>query len=328
MSVDRGKLLTVSIAAYNIGEYLADALESCLAIQSGTLEVVVVNDGSSDNSLEVAHGYENRYPNMFKVVDKPNGGYGSTVNAALEIASGKYFRYLDGDDWFDSDVLGAYLDLLSTCDEDVVFTPYSRVYEDGSPTELKDDLSGFSEGSYRIEDLRDAPHIAACALAYRTQLLKDMNFRMSEHCFYTDVEYAYLPFAHVETLRVSKLPLYRYRIGREGQSVSLSGIERHYKDIIRVCARLLGEIGERRATGSDYLYRCLAKECATVYSFVTSIPPTAEREADLRRFDIQLKEYASLYEAVGKRSKKVRLLRITAFLAYGPLCRLSMQRAR
>lgn len=316
-------MLSISIAAYNVSAYLAEALESCLCQHAGELEVIVVNDGSTDNTLEIARGFERERPDVFKVIDKPNGGYGSTINAAIEVAAGKYFRYLDGDDWFDAEMLDSYLELLGGCGEDAVYTPYARVYEADGRLELRDDLRDFDEGSYGMADLQDAPHLAACSLAYRTDLLRDMQFRMTERCFYTDVEYAVLPFAYVKALYVSKLPLYRYRIGREGQSVSLEGIARHYEDIVRVRARLLCEIRDDSLDASSFLRRCLAFECASVYRLLTMIPPDRERKVALRKFDSDLRKRDSLYGDVLKHSMRARLLCATRFLAYTPLCLLS-----
>ena len=192
--------------------------------------------------------------------------------------------------------------------------------------EFRDGLCDYDEGSYGMADLQSAPHLAACSLACRTDLLRDMRFRMTEHCFYTDVEYAVLPFAYVKTLYVSKLPLYRYRIGRDGQSVSLEGIARHYEGIIRVRARLLREISDDQLEASDYLRRCLVSECATAYSYLTRIPPSTDRKAALLEFDSILRKRGSVHRAVRERSRRVRLLCSTRFLAYAPLCLLSAGR--
>lgn len=326
MNEDKEKILSVSVAAYNVGDYLKGALQSCLSAHADRLEVIVVNDGSTDNTLEIARDYQLRYPGVFKVIDKRNGGYGSTLNAALDIATGKYFRYLDGDDWFDMELLEGYLSILDKRDEDAVYTPYSRVYEGDGHLELRDGLCDFDEGSYGMRDLQEAPHLAACSLAYRTDLLRGMGFRMTERCFYTDVEYAVLPFIRVTTVYVSKLPIYRYRIGREGQSVSLEGIERHYGDILRVCVRLLREIRDEDLRASDYLQRCLVSECATAYRFLTRIPPAGSRRAALKEFDGILKGRKAVYRAVCGRSKRAQLLRATLFLAYTPLCLVSAGR--
>lgn len=72
---------------------------------SDRLEVIVVNDGSTDGSLDIIRRYEQKRPDLIKVIDKANGHYGSCVNAGLGIATGKYFKILDADDWFDTSAL-------------------------------------------------------------------------------------------------------------------------------------------------------------------------------------------------------------------------------
>ena len=93
------KLLTISIAAYNVEQYLKKCLDSFIepSIMS-QLEVLIVNDGSKDSTLEIAREYEKKYPDTFKAIDKPNGGHGSTINTAIENATGKYFKVIDSDD--------------------------------------------------------------------------------------------------------------------------------------------------------------------------------------------------------------------------------------
>lgn len=87
-----------------------------------TLEVIIVNDGSTDSSLAIAKQYENKRPDIIKIIDKQNGNYGSCVNAGLAQATGKYFRILDADDWFDTQALAEFLKKLETCETDLVLT--------------------------------------------------------------------------------------------------------------------------------------------------------------------------------------------------------------
>lgn len=314
------KALTVSVAAYNVEGFLAETLESCLVPNADKLEVIVVNDGSTDGTLEVARRFERDYPGTFRIIDKQNGGYGSTINASLAVATGSYFRLLDGDDWFDSGNLAAYLELLDDCEEDAVFAPYVRVYEDGSLDEIRTDCR-LAPGSYGIDELASQKNMAMHSLIYRTGLLRGVGFQADEHCFYTDVEYACLPFAGVRTVKVCESPLYRYRIGREGQSVSAAGIERHWEDIVRVCARLLSEVGDSAFGISEYLGMALSRECLAAYTFLTRIPATTERKRALISFDERMKSCPMVYKMTGRISGRVRLLRATCFLAYGPLCR-------
>ena len=83
------KLLTVSIAAYNVEQYLRQALESLVVPEvMDEIEVLIVNDGSTDTTSAIGHEFEKKYPETFRVIDKENGGYGTTVNRSVSEARG------------------------------------------------------------------------------------------------------------------------------------------------------------------------------------------------------------------------------------------------
>ena len=95
------KLLTISIAAYNVEKFLDKTLSSlCNESISEDVEVLIIDDGSKDKTSDIAKKYEKKNPKIFKYVYKENGGHGSTINKGIELAQGKYFRVLDGDDYF------------------------------------------------------------------------------------------------------------------------------------------------------------------------------------------------------------------------------------
>ena len=107
------KLLTIAVPAYNMEKYLSRCLNSILLDgQQDYLEVILINDGSKDNTLAIAREYEKKYPDILTVVDKPNGGWGTAINKAIGLASGRYFKILDSDDWFDSKALVEFIELL------------------------------------------------------------------------------------------------------------------------------------------------------------------------------------------------------------------------
>ena len=94
------KTLSVVVPVYNTENYIKRCLDFMLVDEIiDDLEVILVNDGSKDNSIKIMRDYESRFPESVVVVDKENGGHGSTINAGLKIASGKYFRVIDSDDW-------------------------------------------------------------------------------------------------------------------------------------------------------------------------------------------------------------------------------------
>ena len=117
------KLLTIVIPTYNMQDYLHRCLDSLVLEDEqlmSQLEVLVINDGSKDNSSTIAHDYENKYPATFRVIDKENGNYGSCINKGLEIATGKYVKVLDADDSFDTSNFEDYLRFLNSVEVDIL----------------------------------------------------------------------------------------------------------------------------------------------------------------------------------------------------------------
>ena len=94
------KLLTVTIPCYNSQDYMAKAIESAL-LGGDDVEILVVDDGSKDDTLSIAQQYESKYPHIVRAIHKENGGHGSAVNMGIANATGLYFKVLDSDDWFD-----------------------------------------------------------------------------------------------------------------------------------------------------------------------------------------------------------------------------------
>ena len=123
------KLLSIIVPAYNMEAYLPHCVESILRTPSlAAVEIVVVNDGSKDKTLRIARQYADRYTDTVRVIDKPNGNYGSTINAALEIVRGEYVKILDADDTFDGSRVAEYLAFLRKMKGvDMVVTPFVEV---------------------------------------------------------------------------------------------------------------------------------------------------------------------------------------------------------
>ena len=128
------KILTIVIPTYNMEKYLDKCLTSLIVGDfelMRRLEVLVVIDGAKDRSSEIAHSYENKYPDTFRVIDKENGNYGSCINRGLKEATGKYIKVLDADDSYNSSAFQRYLNALKTLDVDLVINNYTIVNECG-----------------------------------------------------------------------------------------------------------------------------------------------------------------------------------------------------
>ena len=116
------KYISFAIPSYNSQEYMSHAIESIL-VGGEDVEIIIVNDGSSDDTSKIAHEYEEKYPTIIKAVDKENGGHGDAVNSGLTHATGKYFKVVDSDDWVDAEALQKILEFLKKLEsEDAMFT--------------------------------------------------------------------------------------------------------------------------------------------------------------------------------------------------------------
>ena len=119
------KILSISVAAYNVEKYLVKLFEflNISPEVNQKIEVIIVNDGSTDKTLEIANRFKSQYPQSVVIIDKKNGGYGSTINSSIAIAKGKYFKILDGDDWFNKNTLEDFLGFLENEEVDLVISP-------------------------------------------------------------------------------------------------------------------------------------------------------------------------------------------------------------
>ncbi len=206
--------------------YLSQCVESILRTPSlAAVEIIIVNDGSKDKTLRIARQYAERYAETVRVVDKPNGNYGSTINAALPLAQGKYVKILDADDCFDGGRVAEMLAFLRKTEVDMVVTPFvevkahrtnrveyniygRKIYEYGK---VYDAEKIFADGAIRFFMMH--------GVCYRTELLRQMSYRQSEGISYTDQEWVFYPLFRVHTIAFADIPLYRYNTSREGQTM-------------------------------------------------------------------------------------------------------------
>ena len=332
------KILTVSIAAYNVQDYIENALKSLLVKNIDDLEILVEDDGGTDNTANIAKEYEKKYPGIVKLVHKENGGYGSTINKSIEIAQGKYFKQLDGDDWYDSENFEKLLELLRKIDTDIVYTPFKEYKEKTGNFELKDLVEENIHGEYNLEDIigDKKEYLVMHTLLYKTELLKNMNLKLLEHCFYTDTQYAMYPFSVAKTIYVIHSPIYIYRVGREEQSVSLSSHIKHYEDRIKVSKEIVRFYNENMNSltkdKQDYLFNYIKIHTSnTISSFLVILDPCKKNLNILKEFDNYiLKENKQIYQEMYNQSKIVKIIRSTKYnyLVYKVLSKIKRKKMK
>lgn len=236
------KILSIIIPTYNMEEYLKRCLDFLvLPVQSlmNSLEVLVIIDGATDNSSSIAHQYQDKYPETFRVFDKENGNYGSCINRGLKEATGKYIRILDADDSFNTNNFIKYLKLLAQIDSDLILTDYNLVDNKGNILERRSfDLETMITTDI-VKVLKPVSELEMHAITYRRQILLDINYHQTEGISYTDTEWAFIPLMAVNTVCYVNLQIYNYLVGRPGQTMDISVLRKSMPQMMTVYKRLM-----------------------------------------------------------------------------------------
>ena len=235
------KHLTITVPCFNSEQYLERCVDS-LVVGGENVEIIIVNDGSTDRTGEIAERYARQFPDIVTVVHKENGGHGSGVNTGLALASGMYFKVVDSDDWLEQD---AYLELLKNIERwcgagygpDLLVCDYTYNHLEEKTKRTIHFKNVFPAGKVctwdQIGAFRPSQYLVMHALVYRTDILRKSNVVLPEHTFYVDNLFAYCPLPYVETLYYMNIDLYQYYLGREDQSVNekvlISRIEQQIK---------------------------------------------------------------------------------------------------
>lgn len=303
------KILTVIVPTYNMEKYLDKCLTSLIVSDQSLmdqLEVLVVNDGSKDRSSEIAHGYESRYPNTFRVIDKQNGNYGSCINAALPVATGKYVKVLDADDWFENANFEYYLTELSNAEVDLIITKSvsfleeTKIFRDYGyhiHVTTKEELS--FEELFQIGNL--AFSIRMHNITYRTENLKLINYTQTEGLSYTDNEWNFFPMLSVSSVLLLPIVVYNYTIGRLGQTVSKEQLRKHFKDetlvSLNLCDLYLVNKDKYKNVNVLYLEEYLKCHIQNLYLYEYSDFKYPVKE--FKHFDITLKKkYPNIFNLI------------------------------
>lgn len=221
------KVLTVVVPVYNTEQYLPKCLDTLIIKDNRELlEVLIIIDGSPDNSLHIATEYSLKHPDIFRVIDKENGGHGSCCNVGIQQASGKYIKFLDSDDWFDSDSLSVLVTQLRDINVDVFFTNSikeivyeGRTKEYGYKFDYKNEIIDIQD--LEINFSQKHPWFFSLAdCGYRTDFLNEINLKFTEKVSFDDNILYLLPFKSIKKILFLNFTLYHYYIGRPEQSTS------------------------------------------------------------------------------------------------------------
>ena len=227
--MENQKILSISVAAYNLEKYIEQNLQSFINAKCRDyIEVLVVDDGSKDNTANSVEDYQKKYPNTIRLIKQKNSGAGSTVNTGLKYATGKYFKIVDGDDWVNTQHLEVFIEHLKEVDADMVITNYDKYSETHNKIIKKNKVDLPKNKILEFSQFSNNVYINMYSFTYKTSILKENRIQL-DNGFYTDVEYILFPMPYIKNFIYFELSVYIYRVGREGQSVNIKSMQKNLK---------------------------------------------------------------------------------------------------
>lgn len=239
------KILSLIVPAYNSEKFLDKGLPSMLAPEIlDELEIIIVNDGSTDGTSAVAEKYCALYPDTVRLINQENKGHGGALNTGFSAASGKYMKPIDSDDWVQTENLSSFVRCLETCESDVVLTHYRTVdISDGNIIHFKSYPESYAVPMSMEQVLQNWRNFYRCmtfhGITYRRDFYQEQAAGLSEHVFYEDNEYATFPCCQAETITAYDLFIYEYRVGDVNQSVAVANQIKRLSHLEQVGARMV-----------------------------------------------------------------------------------------
>lgn len=208
--------LSVIIPCYNAEPWLCRCLDSVIGQGFDDMEIICVNDGSSDATLSILRDYEARYPALVRVIDKPNGGVSSARNAGIDTAQGRWLTFVDADDIVPSQIYGAMFDIGSCVESDLKVGTFIDLYKDGTSKITKYDDKYRSVREFYIDNIES---MSPCGKFYKRELIIKHNLRFDESVKWCEDAIFNLEFSEISSsVNIVNLQSYIY-CHRDGSAI-------------------------------------------------------------------------------------------------------------
>ena len=323
--ISSSPILSVIIPSYNVENYLKHTVFSIVDQKNaGKIEVLIINDGSKDNTAKIAEELKDKYSingiSIIKVINKENGGHGSTINYGIKEARGKYIKVIDGDDTVDSEEFCKLIDILENENSDIVLNNYIEDFAKTNEAHIMKIYNNLKPGiQYTFDDLCYEDYgftswgpILACS-SYKSEMLKNNNVKLSEKMFYVDMELNTNVAIFCNSITYYDLNIYRYLLGRPNQSVNMASYKKNYKHHENVCINMINIY---------YKYKDKISKSKNNYIINKLILPMLSTQYEIcmnyysisrpfREFNKRLKQYPYFYNNKKIKIKKVVFHRMT-----------------
>lgn len=303
--------VSVIIPVYNTEDYLKECIESLVNQTLREIEILIVNDGSTDSSLEIMKEFKNKYPNIIKIFDKVNGGQASARNYALPFAQGEYLGFVDSDDWVDSTMYEEMYEKAEKEDADIVICDMVDHFPDRTVCYP----SSRFENKFKVTP-------SACNKLFKRSLVKEDVFPVG--LWYEDFEFTTMQLMKTDCISVIHKGLYHCHC-REVSTMYNNNSEKN-QDILVVLEHLVEYVEKN---GWYEKYKNVLEYLYIDHVLITSINRVQKQINEKKKIVINnlrkevLKKYNSFYKDDAFREMPKKRQIIALLNAYG-LCSMSM----
>ena len=316
------KILTVVVPTYNMQAYLEQCLDSFIFEGMEEIEVLIVNDGSKDNSASIAQKYVDKHPKVFKLLNKENGGHGSTINSGIKLATGKYFKVVDADDWVSTENLAKLINFLNTTDVDIVYNTYFEQRMESGTTYHVQKMDLEPEQVFDYREVLNRYMLVMHKITIKTSILRDNNITLSENSFYVDAQYVVFPISFIKTGCFLPYPIYNYRLERKDQSMSPEKVFKLFHQREHVFLSIIESIeSNKNQLGDSYkkIATAVSSYIAYFYGSVFAYYETKQQLKMLKELHKKIKtEHPSFYKCI-KFPKRIKFIIFLRFHFIKPL---------
>ena len=293
------KLITFTVPCYNSAAYMDRCVETLLPAGEEA-EIILVDDGSKDDTGKIADAYAEKYPNIVKVIHQENGGHGEGVNQGIRNASGMYFKVVDSDDWLDAEALQKVMQTLrgfAAMEQPVDLLMCNYVYEhvvDNTHHTVSYKSILPQDRVFAWDEIGRFPpsqNILMHTVIYRTQILRDSGLELPKHTFYVDNVFVYQPLPLCQRLYYMDIDLYRYFIGRDDQSVNESVMVKRVDQQLRVTKIMIDAVdlyalpeSQKKLRAYMFNYLSMMMAISSVFLTMDGRPEAFEKKTELWQY--------------------------------------------
>lgn len=289
------KIITFTIPCYNSAAYMEHCIKTILP-GGEDIEIILVDDGSSDDTAKLADNYANMYPSIIRAIHQENGGHGEAVNTGIKNAEGVYFKVVDSDDWLDTPGMLKVIDVLKQLYNkgtklDMMICNYVYEHSQDNSSHIVNYKNVFPQncilGWDDIGRFKISQYILMHSVIYRTELLRECKLVLPKHTFYVDNLFVYQPLPYVKTIYYMDIDLYRYFIGREDQSVNKKVMIKRIDQQLRVNKLMIdfyceyGNVPNKRLESYMKNYLSMMMTISSLYLMISENEENIQKKIDL-----------------------------------------------